>query len=761
MDGWVIIGTELDTKQLDRDIKEAEKKLKGYEKEGEALTKKKLKLELDISEAEKNLDLLEYQLRSTYEKLQKEQKKLDSFSDWQKDTPAYDKQLQKVQQIQMEYEKLVTKEEIAVQKIEAQDKELEETNLKIKANAENQELLNTKIDEMKQKLTQANGAGGFEKINGSIKSAGNSMKDILKKVAKWSLALFGIRTAYSLIRKAVSTVSQYNDQIKTDLEYINFAIAKTLEPVIKVIINLVFRLLQAINSVVYSITGFNMFANASADAFKKTNKQANALRKTLAGFDEMNVLGDNVSSSGSAATTPSFNLADLVDLDMNKLINLITDNLTKAFNKIKANVKKVLGDLGFSDGFIKGWEKTFDGIKDMIVGFTRTLGGLLEIIVGLVTGNSELVKQGVQNVIDGIKQILWGLLEFIVGTFLEGIALLVDMFGEAGKAILGLIWPALDLEEALYGDYTQTVDLTNAEEDLQKAIDNVIKTENLYVNALERADKAQEKLTEAEKEAGMKGEELYKLVSDGTLIWDKMTGAQKELYKAYVNNETAQSNLKTLTEQFNKVKEEEAKKAELNQIKLHLEAGEYDKYRDAVMKAYDDGTISAEEARDLIGQAMKDMSDDAKAAFTKDIPNDIKNGLDIKKYKSEMNSFKKGFNDFLGGLGGVINVGIKAVTGGFAKGGVSGFAQGGVVKMATGSIISQPGRGVPMSRAIGGEAGREGILPLTNSQMMAELGRSIGEWVTVNLTNITKIDNRQLAKEQKNINARNDFLTNS
>ena len=43
---------------------------------------------------------------------------------------------------------------------------------------------------------------------------------------------------------------------------------------------------------------------------------------------------------------------------------------------------------------------------------------------------------------------------------------------------------------------------------------------------------------------------------------------------------------------------------------------------------------------------------------------------------------------------------------------------------------------------------------------MELLGQSIGKYVNINLTNITKLDNRQIAKEQRRINAQNDFAFN-
>ena len=44
MDGWVVIGTKLDTKQLEKHLKSSERQLRQYEKEAEKLTDKKAKV---------------------------------------------------------------------------------------------------------------------------------------------------------------------------------------------------------------------------------------------------------------------------------------------------------------------------------------------------------------------------------------------------------------------------------------------------------------------------------------------------------------------------------------------------------------------------------------------------------------------------------------------------------------------------------------------------------------------------------------------
>ena len=84
-------------------------------------------------------------------------------------------------------------------------------------------------------------------------------------------------------------------------------------------------------------------------------------------------------------------------------------------------------------------------------------------------------------------------------------------------------------------------------------------------------------------------------------------------------------------------------------------------------------------------------------------------------------------------------------------------------RLKTGAIVNMPNRGtlVAGGSAIAGEAGHEGIIPLDDNQAMAQLGAEIGRNVVVNLTNITKVGNRQIAREIKQINAENNFAYNA
>lgn len=95
-----------------------------------------------------------------------------------------------------------------------------------------------------------------------------------------------------------------------------------------------------------------------------------------------------------------------------------------------------------------------------------------------------------------------------------------------------------------------------------------------------------------------------------------------------------------------------------------------------------------------------------------------------------------------------------------AKGAIAYFGNLKMPKLASGGIINQPGRGVPLSSAIGGERGMEGVIPLTDSQQMAILGEAIGKYITVNANITNTMNGRVISRELQKINSESDFAFN-
>lgn len=270
------------------------------------------------------------------------------------------------------------------------------------------ERLGNKLVDLKKKQAQFNqeqanmGKLDLSDVQTNLNNVNNGLQNAVKKVTKWGLALFGVRSAYNAIRGAMSTLSQYDTQMADNIEYIRYALASTLQPVIQTILNLVVKLLQYINYIVKAWTGKDLFK--TADAFKNAQKNAKGLNKelnkTTASFDEINT----VSSSSSAG--------DGADAGIS------TPNV----------------DLTGIQGEIPNWIQWIVDNKDVLI---SALFGIAGGIVAIKLGADALLGLGIGLIIAGIAQTIQAIIDFIkdpswdnFAKILEGLALIL-----AGVAI--------------------------------------------------------------------------------------------------------------------------------------------------------------------------------------------------------------------------------------------------------------------------------------------------------------------------------------
>lgn len=52
------------------------------------------------------------------------------------------------------------------------------------------------------------------------------------------------------------------------------------------------------------------------------------------------------------------------------------------------------------------------------------------------------------------------------------------------------------------------------------------------------------------------------------------------------------------------------------------------------------------------------------------------------------------------------------------------------------------------------------MLPLTDQQAMAELGKEIGKWIVINATITNEMNGRQISRELRRIESEQDFAFN-
>lgn len=230
-------------------------------------------------------------------------------------------------------------------------------------------------------------------IQNEINGIGNSISNVVKKVGKWALAVFGVRSAYMFVRNAINTLSQDNEQLATDIDFMKRALAYTIEPVVQTIVNLAKTLMQYIAYIVKMWTGRDIFANANK-SLKGANKSAKELKKTTAGFDELNILSSNTSANGGGVATPS--------------IQGLEGNVPKWLEWIGQNKDKVLGfftELAVGIIAVKLASANFMalGIGVIVAGIAYTIKSIIDFIKDPSWENFSKVLTGLAIALTGVS----------------------------------------------------------------------------------------------------------------------------------------------------------------------------------------------------------------------------------------------------------------------------------------------------------------------------------------------------------------------
>ena len=552
------------------------------------------------------------------------------------------------------------------------------------------EVLNNRLIDLKKRQEDIN-KSNFESI-------GKSITGVVKKITKWGLALFGIRSMYNFIRQSASTLSQYNEQLGTDIEYIRYAIANILQHVIKQIVDLVYKLLTYVNYIAHAWFGINLFANASAKSFNKANGAAKKLQKTMAGFDEMNVLSEN-GSTGVLGGLPSTDLSNLRNVEIPSWIKWIADN------------KDFLLSIG------AGLASTFALSK--ITGWLNNLGILF-------TGKNGLNALGLK-------------------------------MGQLGIIANGVIITTLVAKKVWDDAEKLKSEINKIRNNGKKAQSEWIKNEENVNNLINTGN--------VNRNAG------YELLKKTGGVWNWINGL------GYENLETAKQTAINIQAQIdkeielykqNKLNEEEQKKVKDNII-------EQVKYNSELIQKLQENGENTKEIENLnqkLIQNYKDMGGDVEV-FKTELSNINKIKFDDKEimvkvygnttsYERAVDKAREYAEKQLGGLGFSFGGGGKTAHGGGGSGGGFRGAKGAIYypKLALGGIINMPGSGIPYHGATIGERGAEAVVPLTDSQQMALLGEAIGRYITVQLTNVTELDGRTIARKVQEVRNNDNFLMN-
>jgi phage-related protein len=456
------VDTKTMTSKLHQAVNFMKKKMQDLKKSSE---NNEIAIKVNNKDAQKQISQIQKQIDSLQEKINARKIKLDII------TPKLDKianePMNKVNPERLEnnkqYINLSDKEEVLVKEIQYYNKQLSEAKSKtsqlrqqISQTATTQNKLSSFFEVFKQKIEQVrpsmssikNSFKGLPKITqnitNNIKGMGTGLRQGIGNVMKYAMALFSLRSIYSVLSGCANTwLSSQNagaKQLSANIEYMKNSLGSALAPAITYITNLVYNMMKAIQSVIYALFRVNIFTKASASSYASmagSAKKAKEESKQLAGVhDEINNIqsNDNSDSGNGGTIAPSFDLSG-IDNTPNSILDAIKngdwykvgatigEKLNDAMNsipwdKIQNTAKKIGTNIAqFLNGFIAttDWKQVGNTIAQGI----NTAIYLVQSFVH--TFNWSGLGSAVANAINGFfKNTNWGALGDTISTGIKG-----------------------------------------------------------------------------------------------------------------------------------------------------------------------------------------------------------------------------------------------------------------------------------------------------------------------------------------------------
>lgn len=570
-------------------------------------------------------------------------------------------------------------------------------------------------------------------VNLRSKETKKGFEDMFKSAKRFALGLISVRGVYTILSKASQAYMATDEKTTQQMEANWVGLGTVLAPAIDLIMQL-FR--KAVTSILYFmsvLTGVNYIEKANTAILKKqteaTKELTKANDKMNASFDEMNVLQDPSKNTGNTG------------IDSSALFDI---------SEIGESARQTIERLG------KSLQPVYKVIKDIIKWCVDNPDVVLTMIggVALLTMLGKVIGYAGAGTAVGVGLAgVYGLLLAIIA--LGVITISIKTIVDSEKDLQDTLKVLNDISDStvknnqnmnqLYRDFIKNND--NSAESVQALTDQLLNQIDTISENNQNIETAIDELGWYEKmwwNATGATEENGQVMFDNTKkVFDNIAS----LVMAEKQGKLTKEQTERLTEQLTKLTTETdiaTLSTEDLASRYDLTIGEAQLMKDMIKdvseahKIYAEETYGATEETKKLETAIKNMPN------KKNIEIDVETEKATKKTKSWWKDI----------INNVISLPINSISDALGL-------KFKIPYLATGGIINNPGAGVPLGLARGGEAGAEGVIPLTDTQAMETLGATIGKYITINANITNTMNGRVISREIKRISANDDFASNS
>ena len=699
-DGYITIETKLSTNKFDKQVIDLEKKIKNEENKAQLKLKAKLQAEDELKRHKQAIFEIEQEYEKTSQQVEHLQNIMSKQSKGVSLTPEEFTDLQGSEKVIANNEKIgETLDKMYAKEVKLNNA-VDRTTLAYEQTKDNVASYKTKIESVniqKQQSQVDQLKNGFNKMNTSVSSS-------IKHIGRLALGIFSVASAYRLMSAASSTLGQYDEQYATNLEYIRYLIAQAIAPALKYVVNLASTLLSYLNYILNAWFGITLFSKNSAKNFMKAKNSTGGISKNTGKIKK------------DLQTTPFDEMNILTDT---------SDSGTSGGAGGGAIAPSI--DPSMLQGEVPDWLKWIADNKDLVImALVGIAGG-----IALITGNWQvLLGLGIFMIIKGIVDTIKAIVEFIKDPSWENF----------GDILLGL-------SEILFGVALAML-AVNAANPTAWIILLIALITLLVAEIIKHWDEIKETLG---KVGAWINEHVIQPVAEFFKgLWDKI----KEIFAPVIDFfkniwDTVKENIRISIDNmkqifsflWDKIKE--------------IFSPVIDWFREKFQKAYEKIKEVFSPIANFFGGIWDKVKNKLRDFGAK--VGEVVGGAFKAVVNGVINALERILNNPINAINDLINV-INNVPGLH----LTRLRTFNLPRLAKGTILNAPGRGVPVAggTALAGEAGREAYLPLSDTQLLEELGSTIGKYITINANITNTMNGRVISRQLQQIKNDREFAYN-
>ena len=232
------------------------------------------------------------------------------------------------------------------------------------------------IEKLEQQLAKAQpqAKSFFDQFK---KNTEKSFAKGLKKVRRFTLALFGVHSIYRMLTRASNAYLSQDEETANKIRSAWVGLGAIFAPLLQRIADFTLKAVKYLDAFWTAFTGKGFLSSAMEKASKKASKAVGALNKQLAGFDEITNIGDT--SGGGSLAEPSW---------------------VQAFEDVEVNTEWMDRIQAFGGWFKENW----GGVVGGLAGAATTIGliklgvdGIMALGIGIaVFSLIHLIKETIK-----------------------------------------------------------------------------------------------------------------------------------------------------------------------------------------------------------------------------------------------------------------------------------------------------------------------------------------------------------------------------